>query len=68
MLINVHHALQVSEYIESLEGKIERIFLPLYAPDLKSDELVWNQIRNIDTSKKSLKNRAIVNLKNILKQ
>jgi len=42
-------------YIESLEGKIEIVFLPPYAPDLNPDELVWNQMRNIGTSKKPLK-------------
>ncbi len=47
------------------------VFLPPYAPDLNPDELVWNQMRNIGTSKKplkkgeSLKNRAILDLESI---
>lgn len=64
----VHKSKKVSEYIESLEGKIELISLPLYAPDLNPDKLIFNQMRNTDTSKKSIKNRAIVDLENILNQ
>ncbi|CAA0084107.1 Uncharacterised protein [Zhongshania aliphaticivorans] len=58
-------------HIDSLEGMIEIVFLPAYAPDLNPDELVWNQMRNMGTSKKplkkgeSLKNRAIVDLEKI---
>ena len=69
----VHKSKRVTEYIESLEGKIELVFLPPYAPDLNPDELVWNQMRNIGTSKKplkkgeSLKNRAILDLESIKK-
>lgn len=67
----VHKSKKVMEYIDSLEGRIEMVFLPPYAPDLNPDELVWNQRRNIGTSKKplkkgeSLKNRAIMDLERI---
>jgi len=67
----VHKSKKVTSYIESLEGAIEMVFLPPYAPDLNPDELVWNQMRNIGTSKKplkngeSLKNRAITDLESI---
>ena len=67
----VHKSRKVTEYIESLEGRLEIIFLPPYAPDLNPDELVWNQMRNIGTSKKPLKkgeslmNRAILDLESI---
>lgn len=67
----VHKSKKVMNYIESLDGKIEIVFLPPYAPDLNPDELVWNQMRNVGTSKKPLKkgeslmNRAIVDLENI---
>ena len=67
----VHKSKKVMKYIESLEGKLEIVFLPPYAPDLNPDELVWNQMRNIGTSKKPLKegeslmNRAIVDLESI---
>ena len=49
------------------------VFLPPYALDLNPDELVWNQMRNVGTSKKplkkgeSLKSRAILDLENIKK-
>jgi len=67
----VHKSKKVMEYIESLEGRLEIVFLPPYAPDLNPDELVWNQMRNIGTSKKPLKkgeslmNRAILDLESI---
>lgn len=67
----VHKSKKVMDYIESLEGKLEIVFLPPYAPDLNPDELVWNHMRNIGTSKKPLKegesltNRAIQDLESI---
>ena len=51
----VHKSRKVAKYIESLEGKLELVFLPPYSPDLNPDELVWNHMRNIGTSKKPLK-------------
>ncbi len=51
----VHKSKKVMDYIEFPEGKLDIVFLPPYAPDLNPDELVWNQMRNIDTSKKPLK-------------
>lgn len=67
----VHKSKRVMEYVESLEGRMEIVFLPPCAPDLNPDELVWNQMRNIGTSKKPLKkgeslmNRAIMDLESI---
>lgn len=67
----VHKSKKVMEYIESLEGRLEIAFLPPYSPDLNPDELVWNQMRNVGTSKKPLKegeslmNRAIFDLESI---
>ncbi|MBN4079305.1 IS630 family transposase [Beggiatoa alba] len=67
----LHKSNKVMKYIESLEARLEIVFLPLYAPDLNPDELVWNQMRNVGTSKKPLKkgeslmNRAIVDLESI---
>lgn len=67
----VHKSKKVMGHIESLEGKLEIVFLPPYAPDLNPDELVWNQMKNIGTSKKPLKkgeslmNRAILDLESI---
>ncbi len=67
----VHKSRKVMDYIESLDGLLEIVFLPPYAPDLNPDELVWNHMRNIGTSKKPLKegesliNRAIQDLDSI---
>jgi len=67
----VHKSKKVMDYIESLEGALEMVFLPPYAPDLNPDELVWNHMRNIGTSKKPLKegeslmNRATQDLESI---
>ena len=67
----VHKSKKVLNYIDSLDGKLEIIFLPPYAPDLNPDELVWNHIRNIGTTKKPLKkgesliSRAIKDLESI---
>lgn len=67
----VHKSKKVKDYVESLEGKLSIYLLPPYAPDLNPDELVWNQMRHIGTSKKplkkgeSLKERAIADLESI---
>ncbi|MDZ7922851.1 MAG: transposase [Marinagarivorans sp.] len=64
----VHKAKKVKDFIKENETKIKLYLLPPYAPDLNPDELVWNQMRNIGTSKKPLKkgesliNRAIADL------
>lgn len=51
----VHKAKKVKEYVVSLGGKLNIYLLPPYAPDLNPDELVWNQMRHMGTSKKPLK-------------
>ena len=67
----VHKANKVIEYIDSKSGKLRIFLLPPYAPDLNPDELVWNQMRHIGTSKKplkkgeSLKGRAVNDLESI---
>lgn len=67
----VHKSNKLKEYVESLDGKLLIFFLPPYAPDLNPDELVWNQMRHMGTSKKplkqgeSLKSRAIADLEKI---
>ena len=67
----VHKSKKVMDYIHSLGGMLEMVFLPPYAPDLNPDELVWNHMRNIGTSKKPLKegesllSRAIRDLESI---
>ncbi|MCU7920482.1 MAG: IS630 family transposase [Candidatus Thiodiazotropha sp. (ex Epidulcina cf. delphinae)] len=70
----VHKAKKVKDYVASLEGRLSIFLLPPYAPDLNPDELVWNQMRHLGTSKKplkegeSLKNRAAADLQSILKR
>ncbi len=67
----VHKANKVIEYIGSKNGKLRIFLLPPYVPDLNPDELVWNQMRHIGTSKKplkkgeSLKGRAVNDLESI---
>jgi transposase len=67
----VHKARKVEDYIASLNGKLSLFLLPPYAPDLNPDELVWNQMRHLGTSKKplkkgeSLKKRAANDLQSI---
>lgn len=51
----VHKAKKVKEYVASLQGRLSIYLLPPYAPDINPDELVWNQMRHMGTSKKPLK-------------
>ena len=51
----VHKAKKVKQYVDDLNGKLSIFLLPPYAPDLNPDELVWNQMRHMGTSKKPLK-------------
>lgn len=50
-----HRAHCVSEYVQSLSGRLELHFLPGYAPDLNPDEFVWNHLRQRGVSKKPLR-------------
>jgi transposase len=67
----VHKSKKVAEFVLSKKGNLQIFFLPPYAPDLNPDELVWNQMRHIGTSKKplkqgeSLKHRAVSDLEKI---
>lgn len=67
----VHKSNKVKNFIASLDGKLSLYLLPPYAPDLNPDELVWNQMRHLGTSKRplkkgeSLKERAIIDLESI---
>lgn len=44
------------DYIESLEGKTEAVFLPPLSSDLNLDESAWNQSCYVRISKMLLKN------------
>lgn len=50
-----HKAKVVSEYVGSLEGRLELHPLPTYAPDLNPDEFVWSHMKTNGVSKKPLK-------------
>jgi len=50
-----HKANSVSEYVGSLEGRLELHPLPTYAPDLNPDEFVWSHMKTNGVSKKPLK-------------
>lgn len=64
----VHKSNKVKDFVGENKEKLAVYVLPPYAPDLNPDELVWNQMRNMGTSKKplkkgeSLKERAISDL------
>jgi transposase-like protein len=45
----------VAAYVQSLEGRLELLFLPGYAPDLNPDEFVGNHLRQNCVTKKPLR-------------
>jgi hypothetical protein len=49
-----HRAKDVTQYVQSLRGRLELHFLPGYAPELNPDEFVWNHLRQCGVSKKPL--------------
>jgi transposase len=51
----VHKSKKVKKFVESFSGRLSIYLLPPYAPDLNPDELVWNQMRHLGTSKRPLK-------------
>jgi transposase len=50
-----HKAKVVTEYVASLEGRLELHPLPAYSPELNPDELVWSHMKKNGVSKKPLK-------------
>lgn len=50
-----HKANVVKRYVETLQGRLELIPLPTYAPDLNPDEFVWSHMKKNGVSKKPLK-------------
>jgi len=46
-----HRARLISQFVQSLRGRLEFHFLPGYAPELNPDEFVWNDLRQRGTSK-----------------
>ena len=52
-----HKAKKVMDFVAAQNGRIKLFFLPVYAPDLNPDELVWNNLKNHGTG-----NRVIAGL------
>src|SRR5881296_2663590 len=50
-----HEANLVKRYVETLQGRLELVRLPAYAPDLNPDEFVWSHMKKNGVSKKPLK-------------
>jgi transposase len=50
-----HKANRVTDFIGSMEGRLELHPLPAYAPDLNPDEFVWSHMKTNGVSKKPLK-------------
>ena len=50
-----HIAKVISQYVQSLGGRLELHFLPGYAPELNPDEFVWNHLKREGVSKKPLR-------------
>lgn len=50
-----HEATVVRRYLETLQGKLELVRLPSYAPDLNPDEWVWSHMKKNGVCKKPLK-------------
>lgn len=49
-----HRAKMIASYVKQLKGRLERYFLPGYAPELNPDEFVWNSVNREGASKKPL--------------
>lgn len=41
-----HKAKRVSQFVESLKGRLRLFFLPAYSPERNPDELVWNDLKH----------------------
>src|SRR6266705_2776361 len=50
-----HKAKVDQRYVGSLEGSLELVALPTYAPDLNPDEFVWSHMKKNGVSKKPLR-------------
>ena len=49
-----HHSRAVKDYVSSLEGKLQLLFLPPYSPELNPDEQVWNYVKHHGVAKAAL--------------
>ena len=44
--LSVHKAKIVTDYVDSLDGRLKLFLLPSYSPDLNPDEWVWKNVKN----------------------
>jgi transposase len=42
---SAHRAKKTKAFVESLQGKLQLLFLPPYSPDRNPDELVWKHVK-----------------------
>ena len=50
-----HRTQLVKDYVESTKGRLTLHFLPGYAPDLNSDELVWSHVKRTGVARAPLR-------------
>lgn len=58
-----HRAKIVAQYVQSVKGRLQLVFLPPYAPDLNPDEFVWRQLKGHDLSKYPLRRAESLRLR-----
>lgn len=44
--LSVHKAQIVTDYVDSLDGRLQLFFLPGYSPECNPDEWVWKNVKN----------------------
>jgi transposase len=44
--LSVHKAQTVTDYVDSLDGRLKLFFLPAYSPELNPDEWVWKNVKH----------------------
>ena len=55
-----HKKALVKEYVASTAGKLTLHFLPSYAPDLNSDELLWSHAKRTGIARSPLRSCSAV--------
>jgi transposase len=53
-----HHSKKVRDFVKANRTKLRVYFLPRYAPDFNPDEQVWNEIKNNQLGKMTIKNKS----------
>ena len=55
--VSFHKSADVRMFLAMNRKKIRMFFLPTHAPELNPDEQVWNEIKNNQLGKQSIKNK-----------